>query len=165
MNKDVGRRKEWILALAPSNLRSRGRWEQLWSYGRRELLLGHNKAPGCSPFIQQPSLHVEYFTHLSQQINWVQTDVRGEGAKLHGRGPVHSFLWRVTKVCGFECVRMCVCVDSFILHWFRAHSYHILFFSSFLEKDKEAFSLTVWLASSRLFSFQLITGFFFPTID
>lgn len=53
------------------------RWEQLWSSGSREFLLGQNKAPGCSAFIQQPSLHVEYFTHLSQQINWVQTDVRG----------------------------------------------------------------------------------------
>lgn len=34
------------------------------------------------------------------------------------------------------------------------------FFRSFLEKDKVAFSLTVWPASSRLFSFQLITVFF-----
>lgn len=73
-----------------------------------------------------------------------------EGAKLHGHGPVHSFLWRVTDVCGFESVP----VHSFIHHWFRAHSDHIIF-----PLSRENSIIFKRLASfhTYLFSFHLIS--------
>lgn len=67
-------------------------------------------------------------------------------------------------------VCVCVCVSTLSYSTGSVHTpTTFFFFPSFLEKDKVAFSLTVWPASSRLFSFQLITVFFLtidePTFD
>lgn len=70
-----------------------------WCFGRgcvRQLLVLLNTPPpppppniktpaGCFQFIQQPLPLMEYFTHLSKQINWVQTDVKGANHTAPGQ--------------------------------------------------------------------------------
>lgn len=65
------------------------------------------KAPaGCLQFIQQPLPLMEYFTHLSKQINWVQTDVRGANRVATGQ----RILLPVASLCVCVCgLYVCVC--------------------------------------------------------
>lgn len=71
----------------------------------------------CLQFIPKPLPLLEYFTHLSKQINWVQTDVRGANCTVMGQ----CILLPDTSLC------VCVCVcpsqanhgDSFIACWLQ----------------------------------------------
>lgn len=80
----------------------------------------HQTPAGCIQFIQPPLSHMEYFTHLSKQINGVQTDVRGANRIATGQCiPPPDASLCVCVVCMSVCTSQARHADSCIGYWFQ----------------------------------------------
>ena len=67
----------------------------------------HKTPAGCLQFIRLPLPLMEYFTHLSKQITWVQTDVRGANRIATGQRILFPQSFTMTACV---CVVLYVCI-------------------------------------------------------